>query len=73
MIERGPRGRFDLDQTLALSLPSHLQRAMVAQGIVARLAEQAESRPGAAGAADVGVIAGAAVAPQIIDGAVTVA
>src|SRR6185369_10163508 len=40
------------------------------QRVVARLAEQAEPRPGAAGAALVGVVAALAVAPEIVDGAV---
>src|SRR5262245_13340807 len=65
VIERGSRREPTLHDPLPLAGPLHLERAMVAVGVVAGLAEQDERRPGAARAALLGVVAGLAESPQI--------
>src|SRR6185295_11045905 len=70
VVERFARRGRDRHQALAFALTLELQRAVVAERIVPRLAKQAERRPGAPGQARVGVIAGATVTPQIVDGPV---
>src|SRR6266540_1552268 len=71
VVERLAWCSIDLHQSLALPEAPHLQRSVVAKRIVAGLAKQREPGPGAAGATDIRVVAGPAVAPQIVDGAIT--
>src|SRR3954462_15305478 len=67
----GDTGRLlDSNQTFALALASHLQDAVMTERVVPRLAEQRKRRPGAAGAAHVGVVAAATISPEIVDGAI---
>lgn len=70
MVERCTRCRFDLDQSLAKPAFLELERAMMAVGIVAGPAKKDVGGPCAARAAFVGVVARAAVAPEILDGSV---
>src|SRR5690606_11075589 len=70
VVEGQARRVLDPNDPLALSFALHLERAVMAEGVVSGFAEEAEARPRAARAADVGVIASAAVAPEIVDGAV---
>src|SRR5262249_33577705 len=70
LVERKSWSALDLHEPLALAEALHLERAVVAHRIVARLAEQRLRGPRAAAAAFVGVVTGAAEAPQIVDGAV---
>src|SRR5690606_13797599 len=69
-VEGQTRRVLDPRDALALTFTLHLERAVVAVGVVAGLAEETEARPRAARPADVGVVAGAAVAPEILDGAI---
>src|ERR1700709_505208 len=70
MVEGGAGGSLDLDQPLSQSGALHLQRAVVAIGVVAGLAQDDVRRPRAARAADVRVVASAAEAPEIVDGSI---
>ena len=65
--KRRCRGVANLDDPLAQTRLLQLQSAVMAIRVVARRAEQGMRRPGAAAAAGVGIIAGAAEAPEIVD------
>src|SRR5687767_4755648 len=58
-------------QSLALLHTLHFERAMVAVGVVARFAEEGESRPGTSRSACLGIVARPADTPEIIDGTVS--
>jgi hypothetical protein len=67
---KAPLAPRDLLDALAQAHALHLERAVVAIGVVAGAAEQRLAHGGAAGHAGLGVVALAAVAPEVVDGAV---
>src|SRR4051812_36907997 len=70
MVEGGAGRHFRALHDLAHAFSLHFEGAMVAVRIVTGATEEHEAGPRAAGAAFVGVVAGATVAPQVFDGAV---
>src|SRR5690606_1166826 len=70
VIEWLSRGNAHPNHTLALSARVVLERAVMTVRDISGLAEQDARRPGAASAADVGVVAAPTVGPQLIDGAI---
>src|SRR5450631_4865345 len=70
VVERLARCSIDLHQSLAFSEATHLQRPVVAERIVAGLAEQRKPGPGASGATNIRVVAGPAIAPKIVNRAI---
>src|SRR5260370_505436 len=67
VVERRARRKGLANHPFALAGTRHLERSMMEIGIVTRLSKEHEGRPGAAGAAFVGVVARATVPPQIVD------
>src|SRR5688572_19937040 len=70
MIERLTRSGFALDEAFAQPFAIAFERAVVTVGIVAGAPEEDRRGPGASGSARVRVVAGAAVAGQILDGTI---
>src|SRR4051812_40935817 len=70
MVERRAGSHFNARHDLTHAFSLHFEGAMMAIRIVTGATEEHEAGPGATGAAFVGVVAGAAKAPQIVDGAI---
>jgi hypothetical protein len=65
IIERCTRRHLGLHQALTLAAGGHFEGAVMAIGIVARLAEKNVARPSAAREAFLGVVTGATEPPQV--------